>query len=42
MVREGFRLARRARLAGRSALVDGGRPPEQVAEAIWREVRRVL
>jgi dTMP kinase len=42
MVREGFLWARRRRLAGRSALVDGSRSREEVAAAIWREVRRVL
>jgi dTMP kinase len=41
-VREAFRRAARMRAAGRSALIDGGGTEEQVAEAAWREVRRVL
>jgi dTMP kinase len=42
LVREGFLWARKARLAGRSAVVDGSCGEEAVAAAIWREVRRVL
>ena len=41
-VRRGFLEARKRRLAGRSAVVDGRRLPEEVAESVWREVRRVL
>ena len=41
-VRRGFLDARRARLAGRSAVICGAQPREEVAAAIWREVRRVL
>lgn len=41
-VRRGFLDARKMRLAGRSALVDGSASQAEVAEAVWREVRRVL
>ncbi len=41
-VRDGFLAARRMRLAGRSALIDGSGAVEQVAADIWREVAGVL
>ncbi len=41
-VRRGFLETRRARLAGRSAVVSGRQTQDKVAEDIWREVRRVL
>jgi dTMP kinase len=41
-VRSGFLEAARMRSAGRTAVVDGRASPEEVAEAVWREVRRVL
>ena len=41
-VRSGFLRAARMGLAGRSAVVDSRRPLAEVAEAVWREVRRVL
>jgi dTMP kinase len=41
-VRSGFLDAARRRLAGRSVIVDGRMPVEEVAEAVWHEVRRVL
>jgi len=41
-VRRGFLQAVRTGLAGRAVVLDGRRPPGQVAEAVWREVSRVL
>ena len=42
MVRSGFLRVRKRRLAGRSVVVDGSLTQREVAEAIWREVRRVV
>lgn len=41
-VRQGFLDAGRRRLSGRSVIIDGRLPVEDVAETIWHEVRRVL
>jgi len=41
-VRRGFLLAGRRKLAGRSVVVDGRRPIDEVGANVWEEVRRVL
>jgi len=41
-VRRGFLQSRELRLAGRSALINGRMPPDEVAAAVWREAQRVL